>query len=309
MAENIWQALDNTLLVPTSPPTPERVRVLSRAYFFGVLMIDRTLPYYKWFWQDWRANRKIQRMSYIERGLYRELLDECWVEGAIPNDIAELADICGCPEQVMADAWQVLASCFELLEDGKLINAKLHSLRTEKDVERLKKAENGKKGGLAKSLKTNEIVASAKQVLSNCHIEEKRKEDKRKEDKKLSTPEGVSESLWKDFLKVRKEKKLALTETALKAIQREADSIGKTLSEVLQICCENGWAGFKASWLEKKNIEQAKAKELPLATDAQIAYAYQHECGFDPTKARFNSYYDMRKFILDFREKKAKATI
>ena len=133
-------------------------------------MVDRTLPYYKWFWQDWRANRKIQRMSYIERGLYRELLDECWVEGSIPNDIKELADICGCPENVMADAWQVLSSCFELLDDNTLINEKLHSLRTEKDVERLKKAENGKKGGLAKAI--------GKQVPSNCHIEDKIKEKK-----------------------------------------------------------------------------------------------------------------------------------
>lgn len=141
-------------------------------------MSDRTLPYYKWFWQDWRANRKIQRMSYVERGLYRELLDECWAEGYIPNDIKELADICGCPEDVMADAWQVLSSCFIEVKDGSLINEKLHSLRTEKDIERLKKSENGRKGGIAKYLKTNDNVASAKQMPSNCHIEEKRREEK-----------------------------------------------------------------------------------------------------------------------------------
>lgn len=145
-------------------------------------MIDRNLPYYKWFWQDWRANRKVQRMSYIERGLYRELLDECWVEGFIPNDISELADICGCPDEVMADAWQVLESCFDVQDDGTLINSKLHNLRTAKDVERMVKSANGKKGGLAKSLKSNDFVASAKQVPSNCHIEEKRKEEKRREE-------------------------------------------------------------------------------------------------------------------------------
>lgn len=41
------------------------------------------LPYYRWHWRDYRANRKVQRMTYIERGLYRELLDECWAEGFI----------------------------------------------------------------------------------------------------------------------------------------------------------------------------------------------------------------------------------
>jgi uncharacterized protein YdaU (DUF1376 family) len=206
----------------------------------GANMIDRTLPYYKWFWQDWRANRKIQRMSYIERGLYRELLDECWVEGCIPNDIKELADICGCPEDVMADAWQVLSSCFELLEDGRLINQKLHSLRTEKDVERLKKSENGKKGGLAKAI--------GKQVPSNCHIEDKIKEDKKRE--KIATPEGVSESTFKDFLKLRKAKRLPWTETVEKSFTKEAEKLKWTMQQVIEYCCKKGWAGFEASWVK-----------------------------------------------------------
>jgi uncharacterized protein YdaU (DUF1376 family) len=256
-------------------------------------MLDRTLPYYKWFWQDWRANRKIQRMSYIERGLYRELLDECWVEGAIPNDVNELADICGCPQQVMADAWQVLSSCFVLI-DGVLVNEKLHSLRTEKDVERLKKAENGKKGGIAKAI--------GKQVPSNCHIEDKIKEDKKRE-KNIVTPAGVSESIFKDYLEVRKAKKAKWTETALKGLIRESDKAKITLQEAMQICCERGWIGFKAEWIQQ---EAKKAKELPLGTNEQIEQAYRVECGKDPALARFNSYFDMRDYIVKFRENKAR---
>ena len=208
-------------------------------------MIDRTLPYYKWFWQDWRANRKIQRMSYIERGLYRELLDECWVEGAIPNDVNELADICGCPQQVMADAWQVLSSCFVLI-DGVLVNEKLHSLRTEKDVERLKKAENGKKGGIAKAI--------GKQVPSNCHIEDKRIEDKKRE-KNIVTPEGVSDSIFKDYMEVRKAKKAKWTETAQKGLVREASKAGISLEQAMVICIERNWQSLNASWLQQEFIK------------------------------------------------------
>lgn len=155
----------------------------------------RPLPYYKWFWQDWRANRKAQRMSYIERGLYRELLDECWVEGFIPNDISILAEICGCPNDVMANAWQVLESCFELVDD-KYINKKMESMRTEKDTERLIKSLNGKKGGDSKSLKSKpkkasakQVLASAKQVLAPPNIEEKRREEYT----------GAFESFWKQY--------------------------------------------------------------------------------------------------------------
>lgn len=59
------------------------------------------LPYFKWFWRDWRANRKVQRLHYVARGLYRDLLDEQWENGSLPADVEELADICSCPVEVM----------------------------------------------------------------------------------------------------------------------------------------------------------------------------------------------------------------
>jgi hypothetical protein len=258
-------------------------------------MIDRTLPYYKWFWQDWRANRKIQRMSYIERGLYRELLDECWVEGSIPNDLKELADICGCPNEVMADAWKVLSGCFVLV-DGVLINEKLHSLRTEKDIERLKKAENGKKGGVAKAI--------GKQVPSNCHIEEKRIVEKKREKNTIPTPAGVSDDLWNDFLIYRKRLKAPVSDRVLARLIKEAELAKMPLDQVLETIIFKGWRSFEASWIQQA---QQKAKELPLGTDQQIEEAYRIECGGDPRQARFGSYFEMKKFILDKREQRAKA--
>ncbi len=143
----------------------------------------RALHYYKWHWQDWRANRSVQRMSYIEKGIYRELLDECWAEGFIPDDLEHMADIVGCPLEVMADAWQVLSKCFVDIGGGRLVNERLNAERTAKDKERIDRALAGSKGGKAKSLneKTNE--ASAKQVPSTCHIgEESRAEESRGEE-------------------------------------------------------------------------------------------------------------------------------
>jgi uncharacterized protein YdaU (DUF1376 family) len=96
---------------------------------------------------------------------------------------------------------------------------------------------------------------------------------------KVAIPIGVDESLWNDFLTLRRAKKLPITKTALKGIANEAIKAEKSLSEVLQICCERGWAGFKASWeLEPKatkttqewrtndGLMMAKANELGLHT-------------------------------------------
>ena len=145
----------------------------------------------------------------------------------------------------MANAWQVLSKCFEMLEDGKLVNEKLHSLRTEKDIERLKKSENGKKGGIAK--------ASAKQVPSNSHIEEKRREKKKREE--IATPEGVSESTFKDFLILRKAKRLPWTATVQKQFLKEAQKIGWSMQQVIEHCCKKSWAGFEASWVQQETLK------------------------------------------------------
>lgn len=62
-------------------------------------------------------------------------------------------------------------------------------------------------------------------------------------------PDDVSESVWEDFLAIRKAKKSPLTETALKGIRREAGIAGLTLEKTLQMCCARGWQGFKADWV------------------------------------------------------------
>jgi hypothetical protein len=121
---------------------------------------------------------------------------------------------------------------------------------------------------------------------------------------KTITPEGVSDSIFKDYMEVRKTKKAKWTETALKGLIRESEKAKITLQEAMQICCERGWVGFKAEWIQQ---EAKRAKELPLGTNEQIEQAYKVECGKDPAQARFNSYFDMRDYIIKFREQRTRA--
>jgi hypothetical protein len=135
------------------------------------------LPYYRWLVRDCRARRKVQRMGYIARGFYRELLDEEWLEGSIPNDLAALADICGCPVKVMEKAWVEISPCFKEV-DGRLVNEKLESLRTVQDTLRVKRIEAGRLGGIAKQVVADakQLLASATAVESTCHIAEQREQ-------------------------------------------------------------------------------------------------------------------------------------
>jgi hypothetical protein len=59
---------------------------------------------------------------------------------------------------------------------------------------------------------------------------------------------GVPERVAKDWLKVRKGKKAASTETAFRLISIEIEKAGISFQTAIERCCANSWSGFKASW-------------------------------------------------------------
>jgi len=131
------------------------------------------LPYYKWYWIDYRANRKVQRMGLAGPwplpGATRRVL----VEGILPNDTAALADICGCDHTTFLLHWPQIQGCWEETPDG-LINAKMDAQRTEVDASRVAKAKAGAKGGSKSNSYTRDkqMEADAKEMLAQPDIAE-----------------------------------------------------------------------------------------------------------------------------------------
>jgi hypothetical protein len=65
-------------------------------------------------------------------------------------------------------------------------------------------------------------------------------------------PDDVGQTVWDDFLAIRKAKRSPMTQTALEGIQREADKAGWPLETAIQECVARGWQGFKAEWVADK---------------------------------------------------------
>ena len=65
-------------------------------------------------------------------------------------------------------------------------------------------------------------------------------------------PDGVTDQTWADWLQLRKSHKATVTQTAVDGIAREAAKAGYTLEAALQVCCTNGWRGFRAEWVQRK---------------------------------------------------------
>ena len=84
--------------------------------------------------------------------------------------------------------------------------------------------------------------------ISPTEIKYKEK-DVRFDFKKSLLEIGVSPQVAEDWLKVRKAKKAANTETAFKRIQHEIQLSGLSADECITIAVERSWQGFKAEWL------------------------------------------------------------
>ena len=103
------------------------------------------------------------------------------------------------------------------------------------------------------------VVQDASDLLAECKRDaipetEGETETKREEKRDSAPPDGVSLSVWQDFLKLRKTKKAPVTDTAIAGIRREALKAGMGLSEALATCCQRGWTGFKADWVAQQGL-------------------------------------------------------
>lgn len=65
---------------------------------------------------------------------------------------------------------------------------------------------------------------------------------------------GANHQLVNDWLLIRQKKKASNTQTALQGFLTQLRISGKTINDVLTICCDRDWKGFHADWL--KNIDQ-----------------------------------------------------
>src|SRR5258708_6456631 len=90
-------------------------------------------PAFQFYIRDWRSSRKVQVMSFKERGMYLEMLIEQWDKGAAPSSPKACASALGGTEGEWERSWGALSACFSPRKrDGLLINSKLEAIRRDK---------------------------------------------------------------------------------------------------------------------------------------------------------------------------------
>ena len=104
---------------------------------------------------------------------------------------------------------------------------------------------------------TQESTEASTQASTGASTrEEKRRIDKKAHDS-ASAPSDVSPKVFSDWCALRKVKRAAVTDTAIRGVRREAEKAGIPLEEAMSVSCERGWAGFKADWFSASNRSDA----------------------------------------------------
>lgn len=125
-------------------------------------------PAYQWYVKDWRSSRATQRMSFTERGVYREMLDQQWEDMTLPDDAQAVADLIAMTEAQVAEvfaAWPVVRRKFATVEGepGRIVNLRLERIRTA-----LKRFVKGaKKGGKTRAAQAARDARGAFQATSS----------------------------------------------------------------------------------------------------------------------------------------------
>ena len=124
-------------------------------------MSDTRSPWYPWYVNDYRASRRVKKLDVTQRGIYGELLDECWIKGRIPaDDLDALADIADCPVELMAENWPKVRRMFEPTPDSKgafLLSPRLE-IERQKMTELQEKRSRGGKKSAAKRQRTPRLL-------------------------------------------------------------------------------------------------------------------------------------------------------
>lgn len=119
----------------------------------------------------------------------------------------------------------------------------------------------GQKNGYAciNNLEFNKDTYASSVVADDSESVSASPEKKKRATTIIVRPDGVSESDWADYLRLRKEKRMPLTARALKLMTDEGKKAGLTIDRVIVTCLEHSWAGFRADFLEnnKKNASKS----------------------------------------------------
>ena len=213
-------------------------------------------PSFQFYPSDWLRDTALRTCSTGARGLWMDMI--CFMHEGNPygylkvgNKVIlskDLARMVG-EDLVLVEQWldELKEAGVYDIDDGAICSRRM--IRDE-NLRKIR-AEGGKLGGNPKLKDNNKDNLEVKQKTTPSSTSSSSSTST-----KDITPEGVSDSVFQDYLKIRKAKKSPWTPTAQKLMENEAKKAGISLQQAMEICCARGWVGFKAEWASKDSVSK-----------------------------------------------------
>lgn len=150
---------------------------------------------------------------------------------------------------------QVLQEFFVLEDDGwhhKRCDDEILKYQSKAEINR----EVGKLGGRPKKINNLENPQITDMVSENNPQITLTTNHKPRTTNHITTPEGVSESLWNEFINYRKKLRAPVTETVLKRLTKEANLANMPMNTVIETIMFKGWRSFDATWIKEEKPKQ-----------------------------------------------------
>ena len=216
------------------------------------------MHYYQFNIGDYASHTR--HLNLLEDLAYRRLLDAYYLhEKPLDIDSTAVARHIGMREHIdIVDA--VLNEFFEAV-DGLFVNQ-----RADKEIQAYKgKIEQASRAGKASAerrsnVRSTDVQLNIKQETLNI------KQETKNTATAVAPPEGVSKSVWDDFVKQRKAKKAPVSDTVITKISNQAEKAGWSLEDALAEICARGWAGFNADWVKEKQTFAQVAADVARTT-------------------------------------------
>ena len=215
------------------------------------------MHYYQFHIGDYKSHT--HHLSCLEDIAYRRLLDHYYLhETAIKQrDAARLIGMRDHEQEVLS----VLDEFFASTDLGYI-----HQ-RADTEIAKYREMVNGGKRGAAKRWQSHSDTppiappnAIPMPTINHEPITNNHKPIKNTATT-VATPDGVSESVWQEFVSHRKAKKAKVTQLVIDKITEEANKAGWTLEDALKETIVRNWQSFKADWvLDKQNTQQSFAE-------------------------------------------------
>ncbi len=181
-------------------------------------------------------------------------------EKPLPNDIDVLSMQVGLP----IDELQVLLRAYFRLEDGVW-----KQTRCDAEIAEYRSfiGNKSKAGKASAEQRKNKRTTHDEQVFNDCSTDVQLTNNQEPiTNKKITTkpkrPDDVSELVWDDWLRHRKNLKAIVTDTVIKKIRNESSKAGLTFESALELMCARGWRGFDADWVKSKDKPSSGFDEM-----------------------------------------------